>query len=87
VQVFCPYHKLLLHADNAATQSAYCALHARFLCCVQVCSAYHYLLLYGDRLSAINQVSGKIVSEVPWGPGSHAPGIVGECYYNRQRLW
>jgi hypothetical protein len=43
-----------------------------------VCSAYHYLLLYGDRLAAINQVSGKVVSEVSWGPGSHTPGIVGE---------
>jgi hypothetical protein len=79
VLVFNPYHKLLLYGDKAATQSAHCALHAHFLCCVQVCSAYHYLLLYGDRLSAINQVSGKIVSEVSWGPGSHTPGIFGEC--------
>ncbi|WIA14238.1 hypothetical protein OEZ85_002776 [Tetradesmus obliquus] len=43
-----------------------------------VCSTYHYLLLYGDRLAAINQVSGKVVSEISWGPGSHTPGIVGQ---------
>jgi hypothetical protein len=44
----------------------------------QACSEYHYLLLYADRLAALNQVSGKVVSEVGWGPGSHASSIVGE---------
>lgn len=44
---------------------------------VQVCSEYHYLVLYADRLVAVNQVSGKVVSEVNWGPGVHASGVVG----------
>jgi hypothetical protein len=52
---------------------------------LQVCSAYHYLLLYADRLCAINQVSGKVVSEVAWGPGSHTPGIVGEWCHTMVR--
>lgn len=44
----------------------------------QVCSEYHYLLLYADKLAALNQVSGRRVAEVAWGPGSHASSIVGE---------
>ena len=51
----------------------YMCLHCR-----QVCSEYHYLVLYADRLVAVNQVSGKVVSEVNWGPGVHASGIIGE---------
>eukprot|EP00879_Flechtneria_rotunda_P019362 GHRR01020334.1.p1 GENE.GHRR01020334.1~~GHRR01020334.1.p1 ORF type:complete len:907 (+),score=281.55 GHRR01020334.1:278-2998(+) len=35
------------------------------------CTEYHYLLLYADRLVAVNQVSGKVVAEVNWGPGTH----------------
>jgi hypothetical protein len=45
---------------------------------VQACSEYHYLLLYADKLVAINQVSGKVAAEVNWGPGSHTPSISGE---------
>lgn len=41
------------------------------------CSEYHYLLLYADKLVAINQVSGKVAAEVNWGPGSHTPSISG----------
>eukprot|EP00878_Enallax_costatus_P011969 GHUV01012497.1.p1 GENE.GHUV01012497.1~~GHUV01012497.1.p1 ORF type:complete len:1028 (+),score=282.75 GHUV01012497.1:49-3132(+) len=44
---------------------------------LMVCSEYHYLVLYADRLVAVNQVSGKVVGEVNWGPGVHASGIVG----------
>lgn len=44
----------------------------------QVCSEYHYLVLYADRLVAVNQVSGKVVSEVNWGPGVHSSGLLGE---------
>jgi hypothetical protein len=43
----------------------------------QAHSEYHYLLLYAEKLVAINQVSGKVAAEVNWGPGSHAPGIIG----------
>lgn len=42
-----------------------------------MCGEYHYLVLYADRLVAVNQVSGKVVSEVNWGPGVHASGILG----------
>lgn len=38
----------------------------------KACSEYHYLLLYADKLVALNQVSGKVAAEVNWGPGSHA---------------
>lgn len=45
---------------------------------LQARSEYHYLLLYADKLVAINQVSGKVAAEVNWGPGSHTPSISGE---------
>lgn len=45
----------------------------------QVCSEYHYLLLFADKLVALNQVSGKVVDEVTWGLGSsHSSSIVGK---------
>lgn len=45
---------------------------------MQACSEYHYLLLYADKLVAINQVSGKVAAEANWGPGVHAASINGE---------
>lgn len=57
-------------------------LWARHVACVfvylQACSEYHYLLLYADKLVALNQVSGKVAAEVSWGPGSHTPSISGK---------
>jgi hypothetical protein len=46
--------------------------------CLQACSQYHYLLLYADKLVALNQVSGKVAAEVNWGLGSHTPSISGK---------
>lgn len=46
--------------------------------CLQACSEYHYLLLYADKLVALNQISGKVAAEVNWGPGSHTPSISGK---------
>ncbi|KAF8061305.1 VPS18 [Scenedesmus sp. PABB004] len=40
-------------------------------------SEHHYLVLYADRLAAVNQVSGRVAAEVAWGPGSHVAGLIG----------
>lgn len=53
---------------------------------LQACSEYHYLLLYADKLVAINQVSGKVAAEVNWGPGSHTPSISGKTSHYLPRL-
>lgn len=74
------YHSLLLH-HNIPQANSYGGLNTELCacCCVlQACSEYHYLLLYADKLVAINQVSGKVAAEVSWGPGSHTPSISGE---------
>jgi hypothetical protein len=66
---------------TAACWRQHPALMACTDCCTkqQACSEYHYLLLYADKLAALNQVSGKVVNEAAWGPGSHAGSIVGAC--------
>jgi hypothetical protein len=46
----------------------------RLVCC-QVPSEYHYLLLYPDRLAAVNQVSGKLVALLRTRPPAASPAF------------
>lgn len=44
---------------------------------LQVYTEYHYVLLHADKLAALNQVSGKLVHDVPFTHGL-STSVVGE---------